>query len=209
LELTEDARTRIEEALAVERAPDVGGQFAGIAVPIPRVFPQAAIGDQAHVTRAGSVERSERSRLHLADDPRRLVHEFSIELVGAHAGDEFVEDDPEGIDVGPGVDRRRALAVDELLRGHEVECADELPRPRNPRLGRQVILHAAGDAEVDHLRMAVVADQDVARLEIAMDNSPLVPVGHPLAGQLEEPESLVERQGVLTRMDGDRFGPAD
>jgi hypothetical protein len=56
LELTEDARTRIEKAIAVERAPDVRGQFARIPVPIPGVFPEAAIGNEAHGTRAGPVE---------------------------------------------------------------------------------------------------------------------------------------------------------
>ena len=90
-----------------------------------------------------------------------------------------------------------------------MERAGEQPRPRGPGLGRQLILHAAGDAEIDHFRLAIVADQDVARLEIAMDDAPPVPVGHPLAGLLEEPESLVERQGMLAGMGGDRPGAAD
>ena len=59
-----------------------------------------------------------------------------------------------------------------------------------PRAGR------LGDAEVDHLghRLAVVeGDQDVRRLQVAVDDALLVGVLHGLADRDEELEPLARR----------------
>jgi hypothetical protein len=112
------------------------------------------------------------------------------------AGQHLVEDDPERVDVG----LAGHLVAERLLRGDVVGRAEHAPGR-----GQPLRLERPRDPEVGHLRPALGVDQDVLRLDVAVDehlgvrgrqrSSDLDRVGHGLAdGQPAEPaDSLLER----------------
>ena len=54
-----------------------------------------------------------------------------------------------------------------------------------------------GQAPVDHQRLAVLAEHDVARLEVAVQHAPAVGVGDRVADVDEPPQQLAQRQRPL------------
>ena len=82
----------------------------------------------------------------------------ALALEGRAAGHQLIEDDAEGEEVGPAVDR----AAPELLRRHEAGRADHLVglgqvgagKPRHP--------------EVGDLHLPALAEQDIGRLDVAV-----------------------------------------
>ena len=84
------------------------------------------------------------------------------------AGEELVEDDAEGVDVAERVDllAARLLGRDVLAR------ADDGPRDRHA-----LDVDRARDAEVGHLRLAVLVEQHVLRLHVAVDEPAAVGEG--------------------------------
>ena len=78
-----------------------------------------------------------------------------------------LEDGPEAVDVGGRGQHALALG---LLGRHVAGRADD-----GPRLGhRRVALDALGQAEVGDVRLAVGVQEDVARLEVAVQDAVLV-----------------------------------
>ena len=121
------------------------------------------------------------------------------------AGQELVEDRPQSVDVGAGVDVE--IVQLRLLGRHVFQRADEradlgVDAPiGQPRAG------GLGDAEVDHLghRPAVVeGDQDVRRLQVAVDHALLVGVLHRLADRDEQRQPLARREPGPVAILGDR-----
>ena len=119
--------------------------------------------------------------------------------MGAAAGEEFVEQRAEGVHVGG---RRDGLAADLLGRGvlrrHRAKAGPREPRP--------VVFEQARDAEVEelHLRPGLaVDDEDVRRLEVAVDDEAGVGVRYRVADPLEEGEARLdaERPRVAVRRD--------
>ena len=69
-----------------------------------------------------------------------------------------------------------------------------------------VVSDGLGDAEVDDLRVGpalVLGDDDVGRLEVAVDDALLVRVLHALADAHEQGDALAQRQRVLVAIGGD------
>ena len=81
-------------------------------------------------------------------------------MEGDVAGEHLVEDDAERVDVGALVD-----VLAHRLLGGDVVGGAEHPAGR----GHPLLLERAGDAEVGHLRAPVGVDQDVLRLDVAVD----------------------------------------
>ena len=81
------------------------------------------------------------------------------------AAERLVEHGPEGVDVGAGVDR----AALDLLRGQVLHRAEQLRRA-----GQVGLVEDLGDAEVGDEDPAVVGQQDVRRLHVAVDDARLV-----------------------------------
>ena len=100
------------------------------------------------------------------------------------AGEQLVKDDAERVDVAPGVDRGLAVAEGvEVLGGHVGERpADERGRGADAELG------VGGEVEVEQERLAVVGEQDVGRLQVAVEDAPLVGVGQPVGHPRDQPE---------------------
>ena len=86
---------------------------------------------------------------------------------GGSAGDHLVEHDPERVDVAAGVD---GLALG--LLGREVGGRAHDRAGLGEALAR--LADGPGDAEVGHLDLAGVVDQDVAGLDVAVDHAAAV-----------------------------------
>ena len=95
-------------------------------------------------------------------------------LEGPRAAEQLVEDDAQGEDVAAGVHR---LAQD-LLGGH-VRGRPERRHVLEALRGRahRLVGGALGDAEVEDLHVAALADQDVGGLDVAVHDAALVGVG--------------------------------
>ncbi len=102
------------------------------------------------------------------------------------AGHHLVEHAAERVDVGAAVEVGLAAG---LLGTHVGRGADG-----EPGLGERAgILGGPGDAEVGHQRVPLV-DQDVGRLDVAVDDPPLVGIGQRLGHLAGEADRLVDRQ---------------
>ena len=83
---------------------------------------------------------------------------------GEFAGEEFVEHDAKAVDVGAMIEA--AEVTGGLFGRHVGGGAEDLAVERDGELG----VVAAGEAEVGDVRLAGVVEQNVARLEVAMDD---------------------------------------
>lgn len=137
------------------------------------------------------------------------AHDLFVE--GEFAGEEFVEDDAEGVDVGAGVDVVEGEVG--LLGRHVVGRAHELAL-----LGHQGLLVGAGgeglgDAEVDDLGRGLVAvvggDEDVGWFEVAVEDAACVCVVDGVADVDEEADALFDGElcGVGVGGDGGAADP--
>jgi hypothetical protein len=81
-------------------------------------------------------------------------------------------------------DRALLVALRDVLRRHVRRRARQLPAVARQRLG------ARGDAEIHHPRRAIVVDQDVARLEVTMDDSRRMGVGNRIEDRLHDRDRL-------------------
>ena len=104
-------------------------------------------------------------------------------------GEHLVEDDAEAVEIGARVER---LAL-RLLGTHVVRRAAQHAGARAAVAGQQ----AARQAEVDEHHAAVVAQHDVRRLQIAMDDAGLVHHLERARDFLEEGDGLVGGQRIL------------
>ena len=124
-----------------------------------------------------------RRRLDLADDTQHFIKGRSLDRLAGNrrrAGQELVEDHAQGVDVGPGVDVQRVKGG--LLRRHVPRrTRDAAERGKETVIGQPHAAGGLGQPEVDHLgdRLVIVGlDQNVRRLQIAMDDPLLVRVLH-------------------------------
>jgi hypothetical protein len=102
-----------------------------------------------------------------------LVHHRHVVAarVRRHAGQQLVEDHADRVDVRALVD----LACRGSARGHVLRRADHVAGLGQLRVALAV---RGGDAEVDDLEQALVVDQHVRGLEVAVDDADLVRDGH-------------------------------
>jgi len=213
------ARRSRQHRLAGEEAADVGRELRHRGVAAVALALQRAQRDPVHlatqparvrdrvgrhralplgatVATHGRHAPARRRDLGLAQDARQF------ELGGARqhlagnrllAGDEPVQHHAQRIDVGAGVDRLRV--AHRLFRTHVGRGADRHAGHRRAGLGAPARIEALGDAEVDHLDQhlaLVVGDQQVARLEVAVDDPFLVRVLDALADLQEQFEPVCE-----------------
>ena len=112
------------------------------------------------------------------------------------AGDELVEERPEGVHVGARIDSETAS----LLRGHVRQRAQQRPRPRvsgvaapgRPVGGAEDVL--LGEAEVEDLEPAVRRHHDVRGLHVAVHDAAGVGLAEGLREAVHNVESRVERR---------------
>src|SRR5690606_39600044 len=112
---------------------------------------------------------------------------------------EFVEEDAELVDVA----RRRDLLAAELLGARVLRREEPEPRSRPWRSAGLGFVEEPRDPEVEEFRLAVGGDEDVRRLEVAVDDEAAVRVLDGAADADEEAEPLVdaEAMAVAPRVD--------
>ena len=113
-------------------------------------------------------------------------------LVRKLAGQQFVQDDAKTVDVGPVID---ALALD-LFGTHVSQSAERDGPTLSPVVGR------TGDAEIGQQRPAVAVDQDVARLDVPVDEALPVGVGQRLGDLGDQADGFLRGRAAL----GDAVG---
>ena len=106
-----------------------------------------------------------------ADRPRQVRVAAPLRAIGALSRQQPVEQHAQGVDVAR--DRHR-LAAD-LLRARRLQRESAVAGPRLVSR-REARLEQLRDPEIQELRRAVRRDQDVARLEIAVDDEVLMGV---------------------------------
>ena len=119
--------------------------------------------------------------------------------------EQFVEQHAEAVDVATRVDVEAAHL--HLFRTGIDRRADKGVELREERFVGQPALQSLGDAEIDDLghRHAVVQrDEDVRRLEVAMDHALLVRVLHRLTHGHEQVQPRFRRHSIVVAITGDR-----
>ncbi len=178
LEDRRDAAREVAHALRSERLERIG-QLAHVLEAFRRVFLEAA---DDH-----GIERRRDVRLHRAGRGRRVRRHFQTELgerlrdERRAPRDELEQHRAQRPDVGPDVDVLRRA---ELLGRHVERRADDGRRAREREL--QVDPGRLGDPEVEHLdegaSVHAPREEDVVRLDVAMDDPRRVRLGHGFAG---------------------------
>ena len=148
------------DVLAPERAFQVLRQGLRRGIPIRGVLLQAFQADRLQVGGDARLEPSRRRRVTLEDQDQRLHHRGGAE--GRPADQELVQDGPEAVDVGR---RPDLLAMPPgLLGGHVAGRPQDRPRLRQAA----VLPDAPGQAEVGHVRLPLGIEQDIGRLQVAV-----------------------------------------
>ncbi len=157
--------------------------------------------------REGRQARARAHRFLLAD---RFAHGINalrqqlLRIKRRAARQQFIKQHAQAVNVAARINIKPAHL--RLLGAHIRRCPDEMMQLRvNGRFGKTA-LRRLGDAEVNHLghRHAVVQrDQDVGRLDVAMDNPLLVCVLNGLADLDEQVEPLLGGELVLVAVFGD------
>ena len=109
-----------------------------------------------------SSSRRGRGRLILLDPDQK--HPLAP-LERPHARQELVEDDAQAVDVGPRVDHSGLAA--HLLGGHVCRSPDELAIDRK----RRIACIALGQSEVGQKNPVLAVDEDIRRLDVAVDDA--------------------------------------
>ena len=108
------------------------------------------------------------------------------------AGEQHVQNHAERVDVG----RRRDRIAAHLFRRGELRREGTRALDRDAR----IVVEQLGDAEVEQLHVAVARDENVRRLEVAMDDEIRVRAGHRVEHAEKETDALFRRQHVLRRV---------
>src|SRR6187399_1734904 len=100
------------------------------------------------------------------------------------AEEQLKEDDAERVHIRSTVDVRR-ISTD-LFRTHVLKRADQLPHAGLHGHGMKIAADRAGDAEIKNLGLPLLIHQNIAGLEIAMDDPPLMRVINRIADSRHE-----------------------
>ena len=114
-------------------------------------------------------DTSERRRI--ITQNRRDDGSGGVALEGSASGERLGQHSPEAEDVATRVDRMAMCLLRRHVAGGSYEALAAGERRAGCLMGRVVVADQLGDAEVEDLGVAAVGDDDVGRLEIAMDDA--------------------------------------
>ena len=200
-------RRGCEDRLAGKIPANVRPQFAGGGIAAATIFFQALARDDRHVAAERPIDLRKRRRRGLPYHAGRLVDRSLPKFIGRLAGEQFVEHDAQRVYVGPHVQLVR-IGV-ELFRAHVLKRADELAHVGVQACQSHVGVGASRDPKIDHLGLATDIDENIARLQITMDDASLMTVGHGQADLPKQFQSLVHGELVRFRIGHDRCGMWD
>ena len=185
-------------------------QHDGVEIPLeaaPQPLRVGRTGAGARSRKGGGIGRhlgvedgqARPQRLGLAHHPGDVGDGPAGDAVRPAAGEQLVEQHAQRVDVGGGGHRLAAhLFGAGVLGRHQLQPG----RRRRQRLPGHLGIEQLGDAEIEQLGDAVLGDQHVGRLDVAVDHQVLVRVLH-RRGQLQE--DVEPRVGV----EHARFGVLD
>jgi len=184
---------RRQHLVAVEIPPQIGGERGRIGVAERRLLLQTL---EDHPRKWPLDRRRERAGLRFRDHAGRLGEPRARHVVRAAARDEFVEHQSERIDVGPRIEVAPRLV--KLLGAHVLRRARVAVQAGVVGTRLRVVLPRRhhGDAEVDQLHDPAGFDEDVARLDVAVNQSLTMGVGGRLADAHEQFHPLSHGQVV-------------
>ena len=174
-----------QDRAAVEESLQVVGQLAGRDVSLRNGFLQALEHDRFQI--AGNVrgQIARRERLALENLPQSI--DAARRLKGRAAGQQRVQYRPEGIDVGCWANQIQFAGG--LFGGHKAGRAEHLPGGSQSRF----ILHAFGQTKVGHPRPPVAVEENVGRLQVAMDHVVLMGILHGIANRANKLRGFARR----------------
>lgn len=155
--------------------------------------------------RTGFGPARRRGRL-VTDDLGGLDDRGILHPVRQNAGKKLVEHHAHRVHVGPLVDEV-GVSI-EVLRRHVPDGAQHRALFKRSQAVRRVYGVAGGKAEVDHAGRAVPVDEQVGRLEVAMENARGVTRADGITERNEQADALVRREAVLVGIVRDGPGPA-
>ena len=208
---------------------EIVGEPAGVLVPVRAIVRERLVDDRRELGRHTGCDLAQRRGWTLGSCTHHLAG--NLRVVRRPACEQVIQRRAERVDVAAFVDGRAA----ELLGRHEAGGAEHDPGARLERLvvvehdlcGRRLraatlarlgaaalrlvgLADRLGEAPVDHDRLARIADEDVRRLDVAMDDPALVCVrdrvrrGDDVRHQRETPGDLGSRSDeLLERSAGD------
>ena len=211
-----------QDRLAGETAAQVGGQVGGGGVtPARRLF-KTFKTNCFQIAVHGGVEGARPWGFGFDHQPQRVY--LGLPFEGRPAGQQFVQDGAESVNVGGGGDG--VAVAGRLFRGHVGRRADDGPglgdgrqqdrgdveRFRraggvSPLMIRFVVAPCIrgltpparqgllGEAEVGDVRLAAVVQEDVGRLEVAVEHAALVGVVNGVGHRRQQPRGVARRQG--------------
>jgi hypothetical protein len=193
-DLIERARRPRDDRLVAQKAADVFRHVRGGSVASRFVLFEGLRDDGFDVVRQPVHHAAQPRGLLFAYDARHFGERLAVQIVGRAIGQQFVGDDAKGVDVGSRIDQI-GIAGD-LLRAHIGNRANHLTGAGVQRRA-DVGVDGAGQTEVEHLRLTRRVDEDVRRLEIAMDDAFLVGVFDRVADLDEQPQTFRDAQRPL------------
>jgi hypothetical protein len=169
-----------------------------VGVALGRLAPQRLQHDGVEITaqRAATAGRGHAARawhVGLHDRVLQCNARCAAQAVGPRVGEQLEKHDAERVDVAGGAQR----PAEDLLRARVLGRQ----RPAGLACQRGFLGHAGvqqlGDAEVQQLHVPGVGDQDVRRLEVAVDDELRVGVRHRARDLQEQAQPLGQRQAAL------------
>jgi hypothetical protein len=143
------------------------------------------------VARDARIDLAQPLRLAERDGEEDLLERLAVERL--HQGERLVEHDAERVDVGAVVDGdplgERLLGAQVVRRAGDVAGAREAAR-----------LLVLREAEVGEVRGALLVEEDVLRLDVAVDHAVLVDVRQRLGDLERRPERLLDRAAQRGRV---------
>jgi hypothetical protein len=165
------------DRFAREPAVEVGMEFPGVGVAVAgsglqalgenhgqgACIPRAACRAESPAKRPGIRDRSP------ADNRGGFQERAAAEFIGQLTEEEFVEHKPEGVDIAALVDG--SIVESRLFGAHVADGAEQFARLGRGGRGVGISGQQPGDSEVDHTHTAGRIDENVSRLQIAMDDA--------------------------------------
>ena len=179
-------RSPARGAVGLEEVPQVLGQVAGRAVPLRRPLGQHLLADPLQLAGDRVVDLPGRTRLDGGD----LIHDLGMRVAPERpaAGEQLVEDDAQAEDVRAAID---PVPLAPGLLGAHVGRRPGQPGPL------AVVLVPQRQPEVGDARLARRVEQDVGRLDVAVDQAPRVGVVQRLGDRRHQLGRLPKGQPAL------------
>jgi hypothetical protein len=124
----------------------------------------------------------------------------AVASVRPFAGEQLIQHDAEGVDIGCGGDRPALKLLGSGIPG----CHELLAGPGQTGIVRRVGKQLR-DAEVEELHPAIAIDQDIARFEVAVDHQVTVQVADRVDDLEHQAEDPLDRQCPRSNVVGDRL----